>query len=49
LFRLVALTPRPDLADLATEAGFADQSHMSREVRRLCSATPAELVAQLSG
>jgi AraC-like DNA-binding protein len=49
LFRLVALTTRPDLADLATEAGFADQAHMSREVRRLCSATPAELVAQLSG
>jgi AraC-like DNA-binding protein len=48
LFRLVALTPRPDLADLATEAGFADQAHMSREVRRLCSATPTELVAQLS-
>jgi AraC-like DNA-binding protein len=49
LFRLVALTTCPDLADLATEAGFADQAHMSREVRRLCIATPAELVAQLSG
>jgi AraC-like DNA-binding protein len=48
LFRLIALTTRLDLADLATEAGFADQAHMSREVRRLGSATPAELVAQLS-
>lgn len=48
LFRLVAHTTRPNLADLATEAGFADQAHMSREVRRLCSATPAELVAQRS-
>lgn len=48
LFRLAALATRPDLADLATEAGFADQAHMSREVRRFCSATPAEFVAQLS-
>src|SRR6185369_2204393 len=48
LFRLVAVTTRPDLADLAMEAGFADQAHMSREVRRFCSATPTELVAQLS-
>jgi AraC-like DNA-binding protein len=48
LFRLVAQTPRPDLVNLATEAGFADQAHMSREVRRLCSSTPTELVAQLS-
>jgi AraC-like DNA-binding protein len=49
LFRLGAPTTRLDLAQLATEAGFADQAHMSREVRRLCSATPTELVAQLSG
>jgi AraC-like DNA-binding protein len=48
LFRLAALGARPDLAHLATEAGFADQAHMSREVRRLCGATPAQLVAQLS-
>jgi len=48
LFRLVPLAARPDLAHLAAEAGFADQAHMSREVRRLCGATPAELVAQLS-
>ena len=49
LFRLAALTTRLDLVNLATEAGFADQAHMSREVRRLCGTTPAELVAQLSG
>jgi AraC-like DNA-binding protein len=48
LVRLATLTTTPDLADLATEAGFADQAHMSREVRRLCGATCAELVAQLS-
>ena len=47
LFHLGALTTRLDLANLATEAGFADQPHMSREVRRLCSTTPAELVDQL--
>jgi len=49
LFGLAALTTRLDLATLGTEAGFADQAHMSREVRRLCGTTPAELVAQLSG
>ena len=47
LFRLGALTTRPELADLATETGFADQAHMSREVRRLCSTTPTELLAEM--
>jgi len=47
LFQYASLTTRPDLASLATEAGFADQAHMSREVRRLCRATPGELVAEL--
>lgn len=38
-----------DLAGLACEAGFADQSHMGREVRRVTGLSPArfdELVAQ---
>jgi AraC-like DNA-binding protein len=48
LFQLVATSSRPDLAALATEAGFADQAHMCREVRRLCAVTPGELIAQLS-
>lgn len=47
LLRLVALSAHPNLAGLAMDAGFADQAHMCREVRRLCHATPAELV-QLS-
>jgi AraC-like DNA-binding protein len=48
LFCLAALSTHPNLADLALEAGFADQAHMSREVQRLCDTTPAEFVAQLS-
>jgi len=47
LFRLEALTARPELAKLAAENGFADQAHMSREVRRLCSTTPTELLAEM--
>jgi AraC-like DNA-binding protein len=34
----------PLLADLAIGAGYADQSHLSREVRSLMGTTPAELV-----
>lgn len=33
------------LADLAMEAGYADQSHLSREMRRLAGATPRQVVA----
>jgi AraC-like DNA-binding protein len=47
LFHLAAQT-HSNLADLATEADFADQAHMSRELRRLCDATPAEFVALIS-
>lgn len=47
LFRLMAFDSRANLAELAIVAGFADQAHMSREVRRLCQATPAELIAQI--
>jgi AraC-like DNA-binding protein len=41
--RLAATTS--GLADLAMEAGYADQSHLSREMRRLAGATPGQLVA----
>ncbi|HEY3688671.1 MAG TPA: helix-turn-helix domain-containing protein [Streptosporangiaceae bacterium] len=35
-----------DLARWAVEAGYHDQSHLSRECRRLAAATPGELLAQ---
>ncbi len=31
------------LADVAVEAGYADQSHMGREVRRITGASPAQI------
>jgi AraC-like DNA-binding protein len=34
---------RLDLASLAAEAGYADQAHLTREVRRLAGSTPTEL------
>ena len=40
-----AETPR--LADLAFEAGYADQPHLTREVRRLSGFSPAAIVSQL--
>ena len=33
----------PDLAALAAEAGFADQSHLGREVRRVTGLPPRRL------
>lgn len=33
----------PDLASVATEAGFADQSHLGREVRRVTGLSPGRL------
>lgn len=36
--------PARGLSDLALTAGYADQPHMSREVRRLTGATPSELL-----
>jgi len=36
--------PRRDLAFLAIEAGYADQAHMSRDVRELSSLTPTTLL-----
>jgi AraC-like DNA-binding protein len=40
--RLAATTN--GLADLAMAAGYADQSHLSREMRRLAGATPRQVV-----
>ncbi|MFL5885136.1 MAG: helix-turn-helix domain-containing protein [Thermoleophilaceae bacterium] len=36
--------PSPDLARLAADAGYADQSHLTRECRRLAGRTPLELI-----
>ena len=49
---LLARASRPsdrlDLAGLAAEAGYADQAHMTREVRRLAGTTPTELFNPLA-
>lgn len=47
-FRLAAASANPRLAELAAQAGYADQAHLTREVQRLCGATPGELIAQFS-
>jgi AraC-like DNA-binding protein len=39
----------PDLARLALDAGYADQSHLTRECRRLTGLTPAALLAEGAG
>ena len=38
---------RAPLSVLALEAGYADQAHLSREVRRLSGQSPGALIAQL--
>jgi AraC-like DNA-binding protein len=45
LQRLLPLMDRADhpLAELATEVGYTDQAHMSRDLRRLAGTTPREL------
>jgi AraC family transcriptional regulator len=44
----IKLLSRPNarLSDIARQAGFADQSHMTRAVRRVVGITPAELFRQ---
>jgi AraC-like DNA-binding protein len=44
--RLLSGTRTP-LAELALEAGYADQAHLAREARRLAGRTPGELLAQV--
>ena len=40
-------TARAPLAVLASEAGYADQAHLAREVRRLSGQSPSALMAEL--
>jgi AraC-like DNA-binding protein len=46
LQRLLALPPEAGLAEAALEAGYADQAHMSAEVRKLTGLTAAALRAE---
>lgn len=46
-FRSLSLArPQLGLAELATEAGYADQAHLTREALRLGGATPRTLVSE---
>jgi AraC-like DNA-binding protein len=49
--RIASATPRPQpsLARLAADAGYADQAHLAREVRRLAGLPPSELLAAGAG
>jgi AraC-like DNA-binding protein len=48
-FLASARQPSPRaLAHMAADAGYADQPHLTREVRRLAGLPPAELVAELA-
>lgn len=40
---------RPPLADIALQAGYADQSHYSREIKRFTGFSPAELQRRVAG
>lgn len=44
--RLAARPGRPDLAGLAADCGYADQSHLDREFAALASCTPSAWLAQ---
>ena len=46
---LVAARAGLSLAQLAVTAGFADQAHLSRDVRDLTGTTPARLLGELAG
>lgn len=43
-----ALTSGGPDAQLAVDCGYADQAHMCREVKRICSLTPGRLAARLA-
>jgi AraC-like DNA-binding protein len=48
-FRLAARPENHDLADMAGLVGYADQAHMTREVRRMSGITAGQFVAQAQG
>jgi AraC-like DNA-binding protein len=48
LLALARTSPRASLAGLAYDVGYADQAHMSREVRDLSGLSPAAFVKQLA-
>jgi AraC-like DNA-binding protein len=48
LARLTETGPAANLADLAIEAGYADQAHLTRETTRLAGRPPATLARTLS-
>jgi hypothetical protein len=45
---LLRRSTAPGLAELAAASGFADQAHLTREVRRLGGLTPAAFMTQLT-
>jgi AraC-like DNA-binding protein len=46
LLRASDLAPRPSWAALAADYGYADQSHLIRDVRHLAGVSPARLHAE---
>lgn len=44
-FRLAGGAEKHNLADMAADAGYADQAHMTREVQRMTTTTAGEFVA----
>lgn len=44
-FRLAAHPEKHKLADMAADAGYADQAHLTREVQRMTATTAGEFVA----
>jgi len=47
--RRLSERPAPDLARLASELGFADQAHLTREVQALAGAAPRSLAETFKG
>jgi AraC-like DNA-binding protein len=47
--RLAAHSSKGSLAELATRSGYADQAHMTREVRRMSGTTAGEFVSNAQG
>jgi AraC-like DNA-binding protein len=45
---LLRRSPAPRLAELAAASGFADQAHLTREVRRLGGLTPTAFMTQFA-